>query len=106
MTYDYTKNFLLESEFSPAETISSGIRPKNEKGKWAGPVFVRVKAAAHEREKLEETMNVLCDLLNRGALISGAFFTTKSNKMHCVRDYLILCGYVAVEIGGKMKCLK
>lgn len=103
MTYDYTKEF-LKNEYH-YHTVSSGIRPTNEKGKWAGPVFVRVKANSGGREKLEETMIVLCDLLNRGALNSGAFFTTKSNKMNYVREYLILCGYCKLE-EGKLKCLK
>lgn len=67
-------------------------------------MFVRIKAAVHEREKLEETMLVLCDLLNRGVVDTG-FFIKKNYEVHHLRTCLLLDDYCELE-EGKLKCLK
>lgn len=96
MTYNYTTNTLADKsgimKYHP-QTISSGIRPVTERGKWAGPVFVRVKASSGDKDKLEVTMKALCNLLNCGELTQD-IFKAKTIGFQNARDLVIDLGYI------------
>jgi hypothetical protein len=105
MNYAYTTNTLHEETYSAQRTVSSGIRPVNEKGKFCGPVFLRVKASEFDRLRLEKTIQVLVCLLNRGSIIEGSF-GTKTISLQNVRDMIADWGYGDLLHQGDLQCQK
>lgn len=89
--YKYTTNTLRENSFYSQQTVSSGIRPVNEKGKFCGPVFVRVKTWANRRDELEATMKHLVQELNSGN-IKESDFARKSFTLDNVQNLLTVLG--------------
>lgn len=106
MTYNYTKEFLKTNYGSYCSTISSGIYVVTGPTKSHPKSFIRIKADSYDRQKLKETMEVLCDLLNRGVIEPNAFFKGKTyTTVYIVLGHLQCFEYVKYE-DHKLVCLK
>lgn len=106
MKYDYTKSFISGYGYSSCSTISSGIYRVVGPTKNHPASFVRVKSSSCDSDKLQETMQTLCDLLNREIIAQEGFFDSKTIDLYRVRRLLILERCCELTEEGKLKCLK